>query len=88
MAAAQMRVLPVGPLGLLRGLVVAVLSGIAVTRGTTKGATRRRRARVRCPRVGYRHSVRQRFGTFVARNTNVFTTFDNCMTCLANDIRS
>ena len=92
------------PLGLLGGLVAVILGGIAVTRGRAKGATNRGQAiaGIVCGAlaliIGIVFAVR--FGTFVADNTNVFTTFDNCLvkagdrsavaSCierLANDIR-
>jgi hypothetical protein len=92
------------PLGLLGGLVAAVLGSIAVTRGRTRGAANPGQAvagmvcGVLALAVAIVFAVR--FGTFVARNTSVFTTFDNCIakagnrsavsTCiarLANDIR-
>jgi len=92
------------PLGLLGGLVAVVLGGIAVARGRTKGAANPGQAvagivcGVLALIVGIVFAVR--FGTFVARNTSVFTTFDNCIAragnrsavanCiarLANDIR-
>lgn len=92
------------PLGLLGGLVAVVLGGIAVTRGRTEGAANPGQAvagivcGVLALIVGVIFAVR--FGTFVARNTSVFTTFDNCIakagnrsavsSCiarLANDIR-
>jgi hypothetical protein len=92
------------PLGLAGGLAAAVLGGIAVTRGPASGATSHGQAiagivcGVLALAVATIFAVR--FGTFVARNTSVFTTFDNCIakagnrsavsTCiarLANDIR-
>jgi hypothetical protein len=92
------------PLGLLGGLVAVVLGGIAVARGKTRGAASPGQAvagivcGVLAPAVAIVFAVR--FGTFVARNTNVFTSFDNCIAkagnrsavsdCiarLANDIR-
>jgi hypothetical protein len=91
------------PLGLLGGLVAAVLGGIAVTRGRAKGATNPGQAAgIVCGVLALAIAIvfAVRFGTFVARNTNVFTTFDNCIakagnrsavsSCiarLANDIR-
>jgi hypothetical protein len=76
------------PLGLLGGLVAAVLGGIAVTRRRTKGATNPGQAiagivcGVLALVVGVVFAVR--FGTFVARNTSVFTTFDNCIAKAGN----
>jgi hypothetical protein len=92
------------PPGLLGGLVAAVLAGIAVTRGRAKGATNPGQATsgIVCGVLALAIAIvfAVRFGTFVARNTNVFTTFDNCIakagnrsavsSCiarLANDIR-
>jgi hypothetical protein len=70
------------PLGLLGGLVAAVLGGIAVTRGRAKGATNpgQATAGIVCGVLALAIAIvfAVRFGTFVARNTNVFTTFDNC----------
>jgi hypothetical protein len=92
------------PLGLAAGLAAAVLGGIAVTRGPASGAASHGQAiagivcGVLALIVATVFAVR--FGTFVARNTSVFTTFDNCIakagtrsavsTCiarLADDIR-
>jgi len=76
------------PLGLLGGLVAAVLGGIAITSGRTKGATNSGQAvagivcGVLALIVGIVFAVR--FGTFIARNTNVFTTFDNCIARAGN----
>jgi membrane-bound ClpP family serine protease len=76
------------PLGLLGGLVAVVLGGIAVARGRTKGAANPGQAvagivcGVLALIVGIVFAVR--FGTFVARNTSVFTTFDNCIARAAN----
>jgi len=92
------------PLGLLGGLVAAVLGGIAVARGRAKGATNSGQAiaGIVCGVLALIVAIvfAVRFGTFVARNTNVCTTFDNCIakagnrsavsSCiarLANDIR-
>ena len=88
------------PLGLLGGLVAAVLGGIAVSRGGTNSG--QAIAGIVCGVVALIIAIvfAVRFGTFVARNTSVFTTFDNCIakagnrsavsSCiarLANDIR-
>lgn len=92
------------PLGLLGGLVAAVLGGIAIARGRTKGAANPGQAvaGIVCGVLALVAGVvfAVRFGTFVAHNTSVFTTFDNCIakagnrnavssciTRLANDIR-
>jgi hypothetical protein len=76
------------PLGLLGGLVAVVLGGIAVACGRTRGAANPGQAvagivcGVLAPAVAIVFSVR--FGTFVARNTNVFTSFDNCIAKAGN----
>jgi hypothetical protein len=76
------------PLGLLGGLIAAVLGIIALTRGRTKGATNTGQATaglicgVLALAVAIVFSVR--VGTFVARNTNVFTSFDNCIAKASN----
>ena len=76
------------PLGLLGGLIAAVLGIIALTRGRTKGATNAGQASaglicgVLALAVAIVFSVR--VGTFVARNTNVFTSFDNCIAKASN----
>jgi hypothetical protein len=92
------------PLGLLGGLVAIVLGGIAAARGRTTGAaiSGQAIAGIVCGVVALTIAIvfAVRFGTFVARNTSVFTTFDNCIAkagnrsavsnCiarLANDIR-
>ena len=76
------------PLGLLGGLVAAVLSGIAVSRGRAKGATNpgQATAGIVCGVLALAIAIvfAVRFGTFVARNTNVFTTFDNCIATAGN----
>jgi hypothetical protein len=76
------------PLGLLGGLVAAVLGGFAVTRGRTTGATNRGQAiaGIVCGVLALVVAIvfAVRFGTFVARNTNVFTTFDNCIAKAGN----
>jgi hypothetical protein len=76
------------PLGLLGGLVAAVLGGIAVTRERTTGATNRGQAiaGIVCGVLALVVAIvfAVRFGTFVARNTNVFTTFDNCIAKAGN----
>jgi hypothetical protein len=71
------------PLGLLGGLVAAVLGGIAASRGSAKGATSSGPAvagivcGVLALVIGIVFTVR--FGTFVAHNTGVFTSFDDCI---------
>ena len=65
-----------------------VLGGIAVARGRTRGAANPGQAvagivyGVLALAVGMVFAVR--FWTFVARNTNVFTTFDNCIAKAGN----
>ncbi len=75
-------------LGLLGGLIAAVLGGIAVTRGRAKGATNpgQATAGILCGVLALAIAIvfAVRFGTFVARNTNVFTTFDNCIAKAGN----
>ena len=76
------------PLGLLGGLVAAVLGVIAVTRGRASAATNSGPAiagivcGVLALVVGIVYAVR--FGTFIANNTSVFTTFDNCIARAGN----
>ena len=86
------------PLGLLGGIVAAVLGLIALTRGRKKGATNPGQAAtgIICGLLALAIAVvfTVRVGTFVARNTSAFTTFDNCIakasnrsevaTCIAN----
>ena len=71
------------PLGLLGGLVAAVLGVIAVTRRRRKGSTNSRQAvaGIVCGALALAVAIvfSVRFGTFVARNPNVFTTFGNCI---------
>jgi hypothetical protein len=76
------------PLGLLGGLVAVILGGIAAVRGAEGGVTNSGQviAGIICGVlalvVGIVFAVR--FGTFVARNTSVFTTFDNCIAKAGN----
>jgi hypothetical protein len=76
------------PLGLPGGLFAAVLGSIAVSRGRTNGATSHAQAiagivcGVLALVVATVFAIR--FGTFVARNTDVFTTFDNCIAKAGN----
>jgi hypothetical protein len=76
------------PLGLLGGLVAAVLGGIAVTRGRTNGTTNSGPAiaGIVCGVLALVIAIvfAVRFGTFVANNTSVFTTFDNCIARAGN----
>jgi len=92
------------PLGLVGGLATTVFGVIAVAQGRTKGAAYPGQAiaglvcGILALAAGIVFAVR--VGTFVANNTSVFTTFDNCIakagnrsavsSCiarLANDIR-
>ena len=76
------------PLGLLGGLVAAVLGVITLSRGRAKGATNPGQAGaglvcgILALAIAIVFSVR--VGTFVARNTNVFTSFDNCIAKASN----
>jgi len=71
------------PLALPGGLFAAVLGSIAVTRGRTRGAANHGQAiaGIVCGVLALVVAVvfAVRFGTFVANNTSVFTTFDNCI---------
>jgi membrane-bound ClpP family serine protease len=92
------------PLALLGGLVAIVLGLIAMARGRTTGATNSGQAAAGliCGILALAISIvfAVRVGTFVERNTTVFTSFDKCIaqasnrsevsTCIsrfANDIR-
>jgi len=92
------------PLALLGGLVAIVLGLIAMARGRTRGATNSGQAvaGLVCGILALAISIvfAVRVGTFVERNTTVFTSFDKCIaqasnrgevsTCIsrfANDIR-
>ena len=76
------------PLALLGGLVAAVLGGIAVSRGRARGATNSGQAiaGIVCGVIALAIAVvyAVRVGTFVADNTSVFTTFDNCIARAGN----
>jgi hypothetical protein len=71
------------PLALPGGLLAAVLGIIAVNRGRTQGVTSHGQAiaAIVCGVLALVVAVvfAVRFGTFVANNTSVFTTFDNCI---------
>jgi len=71
------------PLALPGGLLAAILGGIAVSRGRTSGATNHTQAvaGIVCGVLALVVAVvfAVRFGTFVANNTSVFTSFDNCI---------
>jgi hypothetical protein len=92
------------PLALPAGLLAAILGGIAVSRGRAGGATSHGQAiaGIVCGVLALVVAVvfAVRFGTFVANNTSVFTTFDhciakagdrsavaNCIAQFANDVR-
>jgi hypothetical protein len=75
------------PLGLLGGLVAAVLGGLALTRARTSGAARPGAvAGIVCGvlalAVGVAFAVH--FGVFVARNISAFITFDSCIAQAGN----
>ena len=67
------------PLGLVGGLVAAALGGIAVSRGRTSSG--QAVAGIVCGALALVLGIvfAVRFGTFVAHNTGVFTTFDKCI---------
>jgi hypothetical protein len=70
------------PLGLLGGLIAAVLGGIAVTRARASGAASSGAvAGIVCGVLALAVAVvfAVHFGVFVARNTSVFTSFDSCI---------
>jgi hypothetical protein len=92
------------PLALPGGLLAAILGAIAVSRGRASGATSHGQAiaGIVCGVVALVVAVvfAVRFGTFVANNTSVFTSFDhciakagdraavsNCIAQFANDVR-
>jgi len=79
-------------LGLLGGLVAAVLGVIALTRGRATGATNpgQAGAGVVCGVLALAVAIvfSVRVGTSVARNTNVFTSFDNCIAKASNRTES
>ena len=76
------------PLALPGGLLAAILGAIAVSRGRTSGATSHGQAiaGIVCGILALVVAVvfAVRFGTFIARNTSVFTTFDNCIARAGN----
>ena len=71
------------PLALPGGLFAAILGAIAVSRGRTRGATSHGQAiaGIVCGILALVVAVvfAVRFGTFIANNTSVFTSFDNCI---------
>jgi hypothetical protein len=76
------------PVALLGGIVAAVLGMIALTRGRARGATNPGQAGagaicgVLALAIAIVFSVR--VGTFVGRNTDVLTRFDNCIAHASN----
>ena len=71
------------PLALPAALLAVILGGIAVSRGRTSGATSHGQAiaGIVCGILALIVAIvfAVRFGTFVANNTSVFTSFDNCI---------
>ena len=71
------------PLALPGGLLAVILGAVAVSRGRTRGATSHGQAiaGIVCGILALVVAVvfAVRFGTFVANNTSVFTSFDNCI---------
>jgi hypothetical protein len=71
------------PLALPGGLLAAILGIIAVGRGRARGVTSHGQAiaGIVCGILALVVAVvfAVRFGTFVANNTSVFTSFDNCI---------
>ena len=71
------------PLALPGGLLAAILGTVAVSRGRARGATSHGQAiaGIVCGILALVVAVvfAVRFGTFVANNTSVFTSFDNCI---------
>jgi Domain of unknown function (DUF4190) len=76
------------PLGFLGGIIAVILGIIAVTRGRRKGATNSGQAvaGIVCGVLALITAVTfgVRVGTLVARNTSVFTSFDNCIAKAGN----
>ena len=76
------------PLGLLGGLIAAVLGVISLSRRNTSGATNPGQAwagticGILALVIGIVFSVR--VGTFVEHNTSAFTSFDNCIAKASN----
>jgi membrane-bound ClpP family serine protease len=72
------------PLGLLGGLVAVVLGAIAVSGGRPNSG--QAIAGIVCGVVALIIAIvfAVRFGTFVTRNTSVFTSFDNCIAKAGN----
>ena len=76
------------PLALPGGLLAAILGAVAVSRGRTRGATSHGQAiaGIVCGVLALVVAVvfAVRFGTFVANNSSVFTSFDNCIAKAGN----
>jgi hypothetical protein len=76
------------PLALIGGLVGLILGIIALTRGRTKGATNTGQAAagVICSVIALIIAIdlSVHVGTWVARNTGVFTRFDKCIAQAGN----
>lgn len=76
------------PLGFLGGIIAIVLGIIAITRGRTKGATNpgQTGAGIACGVLAVIIAIifGVRVGTLVAKNTSVFTRFDNCIAKAGN----
>ena len=76
------------PLGLLGGLVAVILGVIALSRGSTGGATNTGQAwagticGLLALVIGIVFAVR--VGTFVEHNSGAFTSFDNCIAKAGN----
>ncbi len=76
------------PLGLLGGIVAVCIGVAALTRGRAGGTANPGQATaglvcgILALAVGVAFSVR--IGTFVANNTNAFTSFDNCIAKAGN----
>jgi hypothetical protein len=76
------------PLALLGGLIALILGIVALTHSRARGATNSGQATagVVCAVLALALAIvfSVRVGTFVARNTTVFTTFDKCIAQASN----
>lgn len=76
------------PLGFLGGIIAVILGVIVITRGRGRGATNpgQAAAGITCGFLAVVIAVvfGVRVGTLVARNTSVFTRFDNCIAKASN----
>jgi len=76
------------PIGMLGGATAAALGGIAVSRRSTKGTARSGQAiaGIMCGALAIALGIvfTVRVGTFVAHNSSVFTSFDNCIAKAGN----